>query len=83
MESIKFYLAKYENQVPPLIVLRRRLRELVAERYHYTLPDEAISLSGRTIYLKVPPALKSEIFIHRQAIIEQLLGAAPGLREII
>ena len=72
MEQIRLYLAKFKDWRPADTDLKEALREIIQRRWSVEVKNDDIHLSGFTVYLKVKPILRSELVIHREAIMKEL-----------
>lgn len=72
MDSIKLFLTKFKNYLPPAIALQRLAREVIKQETGIDLKAEEIKLTNFTLYIKTRPAAKSEIFLKREKILERL-----------
>lgn len=82
MQHLKFFLSKFKDYIPPELVVKRLVAEIVARQTGVKLASADIQLTNYTIYLKASPAAKSEIFIKHEAIMEELERELLGLRRM-
>ena len=67
MEQIKLYFKKFEGLTIPHADLRAALQLAIQKRFGVVIDEKDIRVQEWTIYLTARPALKSELFIHREA----------------
>lgn len=79
MQHLKLFLGKFKDFIPPELVVKRLVQEVVEQKTRIKLKSEEIELSGSTIYFKTKSAAKSEIFINQEAIISELEAKLAGL----
>ncbi len=72
MERLSFYLEKFHLPLPYELTLKKTLAEIIQQKFGAEISSKNINLQGRTLYLKVKPALKSAILIHREEILAEL-----------
>lgn len=75
MEAVKLFLGKFADLERPDWKTKQALITSVRQKTGLDLPAEAIMIKRHGIYLNLPPALKSLIFIHREAISAGLAAA--------
>lgn len=80
MESIKLFLGKFKDYVPPEILAKKLIQEVIERQIGLKLKSEEIQLSGPAVYFRTSPAAKSEIMIKQEAIMRELESALTGLR---
>lgn len=72
MERIEFYLEKFRRFLPPGTAIKNSLKEIIKNKLGVAIDDQNIRISGRTVYLKLRPPLKTEIFLRREEILSEL-----------
>lgn len=82
MDSIKLFLTKFKDYIPPELVVKKLVQEVVARQTGVKLATSDIQLTNYTIYLKASPAAKSEIFLKQEAIMAELEKELSGLRRM-
>lgn len=73
-------LSRFKN----LTNTERVKKELVGEvlkKYNISLPHTQITFSKNTIFLKVPPILKTEVALQKNNILKEITNI-PGLKNI-
>ena len=85
MEAIKLHLEKFRRLSPPDDELKTLLLTAIKEELGATLDKKAISFQGLTVFLRAPAALKAEIYLHQEAILERLhhLASQTNLEKLI
>ena len=85
MEAIKLHLEKFRRLRPPDDELKTFLLAAIKEELGATLNKKAISFQGRTVFLRAPSALKAEVYLHQEAILERLhhLASQTNLEKLI
>jgi hypothetical protein len=85
MDGIKLYLERFKNLLPPDDQLKTLLVEIIKEECGVSLEKKSITVSRWSVFVKAPAAAKSEIYLHREQILERLaigLGR-PGTKRLI
>ena len=73
MRAVNFYLGKFAALELVDASLKANLIDLIKTKFKTIITAEQIKVSkDGGIYLKIKPALKSEIFIHRDALARDL-----------
>lgn len=65
-------MEKFRRLLPYEVAVKKLIQEIVLEKFKKKIDTKDINLSGRTVYLKLRPALKTAIFIHQEEILEEL-----------
>lgn len=81
MDAIKLLLGRFKDYLPPELVFRRLVCEVVLEKTGVNLAPKDLHLSGAAIYIKAKPIAKSEIFIKRELILAAIEERLSGLRK--
>jgi len=77
MKHLGSLFARYQKMlVPPQASVEKRVAEIVCEITPITITKEQVSYSvgSRTIALKVPSIIKSELQHHKTAILDRLVS---------
>lgn len=82
MQHLKLFLTKFKDYVPPELVVKKLVAEVIASQTGVKLASEDIKLTDLTIHLKAGSAAKSEIFLKHEAIISELEKELLGLRRV-
>lgn len=82
MQHLKLFLTKFKDYVPPELVVKKLVAEVIARQTGVKLSGEDIKLTDYTIHLKASSAAKSEIFIKHEAIMSELEKELLGLRRV-
>ena len=81
MDSIKLFLARFKDYLPPEIAAKGIIREVIKEKTGIELKSDEVEISKNgTVYIKARPVAKSEIFLKNEAIMEELELRLFGLR---
>lgn len=72
MEGIKFFLNKFKNLTPPHYFIKKELTLSIKKILNINIKKEHISISSDIIYVKTSPIIKSEIFIKKNLILQDL-----------
>lgn len=72
MESLKLYLTKFRGILPVDGLVKQAVISAVAKHAGVKLKTTDIQVTNQVIYLKTRPAIKSEIFLRREAISEEI-----------
>jgi hypothetical protein len=70
--SIKFFLEKYKKLTPPDDSVRTEFARVVKKILDIELDKKDISVRNGTLYVKAQPALKSELFMRRKQITDEM-----------
>ncbi|MEA1929538.1 MAG: hypothetical protein U9M92_01455 [Patescibacteria group bacterium] len=73
MDQIKLYLEKFKDWRPTDAALKDALQEIIKGRWQEDVSNDDIRLAGFTVYLRIKPILRSEIMLHREAIMAELV----------
>lgn len=80
MQHLKLFLTKFKDFVPPELVVKKLVQEVVEQKIGVKLTNSEIALGGGgVIYFKTRSAVKSEIFLHQEEIISELETKLAGL----
>ncbi len=85
MDAVRLDLAKFKDLRPVDDVLKEALQYVIKQLLGVLIDKKNITVQKWTVYFKVPAALKSEIFIHREKILEKLeqeLGRK-GIKQVL
>jgi len=85
MDGIKLYLERFKKLLPPDDQLKTLLVGIIEEECKVVLDKKDLAVSNWSIFIKAPAAAKSEIYLHREQILERLateLGH-PGTKHLI
>lgn len=80
MFPIKKFLAKFGNFTNTEKVKKDLILE-VFRGYGINIEWKQVSFSRNTLFLRIPPIVKTEILIHREKILETM-GSVPELKHI-
>lgn len=69
---INSFFEKYKNLTPPNFHLKEAYREIIKDRFGVLVDDKDITIRNTVIFLNAPPTLKSELFLHKQEVLEKL-----------
>ena len=72
MEQISFFLAKFKNLGLQEAETKHAFVIAVEHAVGVALPLESITISNGTFFVTAHPALKSELYIKRTAILQEL-----------
>jgi hypothetical protein len=72
MESLKLYLTKFRGILPVDGLVKQAVLAAVAKHAGVKLKTTDIQVTNQVIYLKTRPTIKSEIFLRREAISEEI-----------
>ena len=72
MEQISFFLEKFKTLGLDSALMKQIFIETVQKNLKTTLSKEDIEIRDGTVYVKAHPALKSELRIKQQALLEEL-----------
>ncbi len=78
MQGISSFLDKFKNFVPRDKALKKELIRIVEKYAHVTIEPTQIQVKGFVAYLDVSPQAKSEIFLYRESILEELTRVLPA-----
>jgi hypothetical protein len=82
MQPLKLFLGKFKDYMPPELVVKKLVAEVVARQTGVTLASRDIQLTDYNIYFKASSAAKSEIFLKHEAIMMELEKELLGLRRM-
>jgi hypothetical protein len=82
MQHLKFFLTKFKDYVPPELVVKKLVQEVVARQTGVKLDSKDIKLTSHTVYINASSAAKSEIFINHEVIMVELEKELFGLRRM-
>jgi len=72
MFNIDSFLEKFKNLTPPHKEVRRVVILVVKKNTNIQLEEEQILSHGNTVYLKIKPIYKTEIFLNKKKILEEI-----------
>jgi hypothetical protein len=72
MDQLKKWLARWKNLAPADAGLKMAAQEAIKEITGLAVETKNIKIAHHTVYLDLKPAWKTEIFLHRQKILELL-----------
>ena len=72
MKKAKDLLVRWEQVVPDSFFLRSVLPAIVKKRTRAEIEPSSISVKNQTVFIKASPLIKTEIFIKKSAILEDL-----------
>jgi len=72
MFNIDSFLEKFKNLTPPHKEVRRVVVLVVKKNTNIQLEEEQILSHGNTVYLKIKPIYKTEIFLNKKKILEEI-----------
>lgn len=80
MFHITDFFKKFSKLAPPEAHIKNALKKIISERVGTEISLDSIKISGggekgSVVYLNCHPALKSEIFLHKQDILADLKAA--------
>lgn len=82
MQHLKLFLTKFKDYVPPELVVKKLVAEVVARQTGVKLASKDIKLTSYTVYLNASSAAKSEIFLKHDGIMAELEKELLGLRRV-
>ncbi|HYC83402.1 MAG TPA: hypothetical protein VEB60_02570 [Candidatus Paceibacterota bacterium] len=74
MNLLSYFLAKYQNLVPPDDFLKEATADVIFRVIGKPLDKKMLSVRNNKIYVKAPPAVKNQIFLHKQRILRTLMA---------
>jgi len=72
MNLIKELLSKYQSLKVTNQDLKDQLILLIKNKTQFTLSNNQIKINNQTIYLQVPPIIKTEVLINKQELLHLL-----------
>jgi len=72
MYNIKKLLSKWEGQVPEGEEIKKILSEVVLEATKKTIDPKAISIKENQVFIRVNSIVKTELFLKKQKILEEI-----------
>jgi len=78
LKSIEEYLKKFTAFVPKESLFIKKLQTILQEETGAFVDESRIRITGGTIFIETPGALKSEIFLKKEAILEKAKQVSGG-----
>jgi len=72
MFNIGDFLIKFKNLTPPDQIVKNIFLNIIYKKLDIKIPKKNISLKNNTLYLKINPIIKNEIFLHKESILKEL-----------
>ena len=72
VKFINSLFEKYKHLTPPNHYLKKAYQEILEEMFDVVVREQDIIIRGNTIFLTAPPALKSELFLHKQEVLKRV-----------
>ena len=72
MEKITSFFSKFTKLTPPERFVKEKCIEVVKKIASITLLDKDIEIRGETLFITTTPIKKSELFLHKRDILENL-----------
>lgn len=72
MKGIGDFLSRYLGLRPPGAAIADALREVLFGEFGVELPEDAVTISGTTAFIRAPSVLKSEIALRKEGILRQV-----------
>jgi hypothetical protein len=72
MNLIKELLSKYQSLKVTNQDLKDQLILLIKNKTQFTLSNNQIKINNQTVYLQVPPIIKTEVLINKQELLHLL-----------
>ena len=72
MEAISFYLEKFRSFVPPHASIKKAAADVVQRLLGENIPEESITVRNNTLFLSVHPTLKSELYIRKLEVLQEI-----------
>ncbi len=80
MRPLREYLARFTNLTPPERVIKDVVAAAVKKVCGFIVSTEEIKLSGSKVHLKIDSVRRSEIMLHKAAILREVAETLPGKR---
>ena len=78
MQEISFYLEKFKNISPPHDAVKKAVARAIERLFGEVLHSEHISVRNNTVYITTHPALKSELYIRKGEVLQEIEQALIG-----
>ena len=72
MVGLQDFLKKYLNFTPPALARSRAVSKAVQELFNIECAEGLVSVRGDTAFIRADGALKSEIALHKQALLSRI-----------
>ncbi len=72
MDLLGYFLDKYRSLVPPDDFLKEATADVIFRVIGKPLDKKMLSVRNNKIYIKASPAVKNQIFLHKQKILRTL-----------